>query len=152
MEKQTVAAPVPQLTGTAPIPNIGIPVSGGNPSSYVRAAGNGSIPSADPNWQPSLVSLIIGTEVFHNLGIPASVDNPVESVQAVGRNTHHLPCLTNCPILALVLMTSAPSLISLRNRSLLLLSRIGRRWIFLPLSTNTHILDASHIIHSSLSA
>ena len=86
MEKQTVAAPVPQLIGTAPIPNIGIPVSGGNPSSYVRAVGNGSIPSAHPDWQPSLVSLMIGTEMSHNLGIPASVDNLVKSVQAVGKN------------------------------------------------------------------
>ena len=86
MEKQTVAAPVPQLAGTAPIPNIGIPVSGGNRSSYVRDAGNGSIPSAHPDWQPSLVSLMIGTKVSHNLGIPASVDNPVESVQAADRN------------------------------------------------------------------
>ena len=75
MEKQTVAAPVPQLTRTASIPNIGILVSGDNPFSYVRAAGNGSIPSAHPDWQPSLVSLMIGTEVSHNLGIPASVDN-----------------------------------------------------------------------------
>ena len=86
MEKQTVAAPVPELIGTAPISNIGIPVSGGNPSSYVRDAGNGSIASAHPDWQPSLVSLMIGTEVSHNLGIPASMDNPVESVQAADRN------------------------------------------------------------------
>ena len=86
MEKQTVAATVPQLTRTAPIPNIGIPVSGGNPSSYVRVAGNDSIPPAHPDWQPSLVSLMIGSEVSYNHGIPASVDNPVESVQAVDRN------------------------------------------------------------------
>ena len=86
MEKQTVAALVPQLTRTAPIPNIEIPVSRGNPSSYVRAVGNGSIPFAHPDWQPSLVSLMIGTEVSHNLGIPASVDNPIESVQATDRN------------------------------------------------------------------
>ena len=86
MEKPIVAAPVPQLTGTAPILNIGIPVSRGNPSSYVRDAGNGSIPSAHPDWQPSLVSLMIGTEVSHNLETPASVDNHVESVQAADRN------------------------------------------------------------------
>ena len=64
--------------------------------------------------------------------------------------THHLPCLTNCLIMALVLMTSALSWISLKNRSLPLLSRVGRRWIFLPLSTSTHILDASYVIYSSL--
>ena len=32
------------------------------------------------------------------------------------------------------------------------LSRVGRRWIFLPLSTSTHILDASYVIYSSLAA
>ena len=47
--------------------------------------------------------------------------------------THHLPCLTKCSILTLVLMTLALSWISLRNISLLLLSRVGRRWIFLLL-------------------
>ena len=66
--------------------------------------------------------------------------------------THHLPSLTKCPILALVLITLALSLRSVRNRSLLLLSRVGRRWIFLPLSTSTHILDASYVIYSSLAA
>ena len=66
--------------------------------------------------------------------------------------THHLLCLTKCPILALVLITLALSLRSVRNRSLLFLSLVGRRWIFLPLSTSTHILDASYVIYSSLAA
>ena len=81
-----MSPPVLPLTGTALSQNLGILVSRGNPSSYVRATGNGSTPSAHPDWQPKPVSLMIGTEVSHNLRIPASVDNPVESVQAVGRN------------------------------------------------------------------
>ena len=49
IEEYTVSSPVPQLTGTALSRNPGILVSGGNPSSYVRAAGNGSTPSARPD-------------------------------------------------------------------------------------------------------
>ena len=52
MEKQTIFASVPQLTGDAPSPNIGIPASKGNPSSYVRVAGSGNITSVLPVWQP----------------------------------------------------------------------------------------------------
>ena len=81
-----MSSPVLSLTGTTLSQNVGIPVSGGNPASYVRAAGNGSTPSAHPDWQPSLVSLMFGTEVSYNLGIPASVGNPVESVQVVSIN------------------------------------------------------------------
>ena len=39
----------------------------------------------------------------------------------------------------------------MRNKSLLLLSQVGKR-IFLPLSTSTRILDASYVIYSSLAA
>ena len=46
VEEYTVSSPVLPLTGTALCQNPGIPVSGGNPSSYVRAAGNGITPSA----------------------------------------------------------------------------------------------------------
>ena len=46
MEEYTVSSFVLPLTGTALSQNPGIPVSGGNPSSYVRAAGNDSTPSA----------------------------------------------------------------------------------------------------------
>ena len=81
-----MSSPVLPLTGTALSQNLGIPVSGGNPSSYVRAAGNGSTPYAHLDWQPLLVSLMIGIEVSHTLGISSSVGNLVESVQAVGRN------------------------------------------------------------------
>ena len=77
VEEQTVSSPVLSLTGTTLSQNVGIPVSGGNPASYVRAAGNGSTPSAHPDWQPSLVSLMFGTEgVPITLGFPASVGNP----------------------------------------------------------------------------
>ena len=66
--------------------------------------------------------------------------------------THHLSRPTKCPILALVLITLALSLRFVRNKSLMLLSRVERRWIFLPLSTNTHILDVSYVIYSSMAA
>ena len=52
VEEYTVSSPVPPLTGAALSRNPGIPVSKGNPSLYVRAAGNGSTPSAHPDWQP----------------------------------------------------------------------------------------------------
>ena len=45
-----------RVSGSGPVnwavPNPGIPASGGNPSSCVRAASNGSTPSAHPDWQP----------------------------------------------------------------------------------------------------
>ena len=112
------------LTGTALSQNPGILISRGNPSSCVRALITlGFLP---PWTIPSKVSRL--------------------SVEI----TLHLPCLTKCPILALVLITSDSSWISSRNKSLLLLSWVGRRWIFLPLSTSTHILDASHNTYLSL--
>ena len=49
VEEQTVSSPVLPLIGTALSQNLGIPVSGGNPSLYVRATGNGSTPSAHPD-------------------------------------------------------------------------------------------------------
>ena len=52
MEEYTVSSHVLPLTGTALSRNPGILVSGGNPSSYVRAVGNGRTPSAHPDWQP----------------------------------------------------------------------------------------------------
>ena len=52
MEECTVSSPILSLTGTALSRSPGIPVSRGNPSSYVRAAGNGSTPSDQPDWQP----------------------------------------------------------------------------------------------------
>ena len=59
----------------------------------------------------------------------------------------HLPRLVRSPDSALALIVAAPSLKSSWNRSLLILSRIRRRLILLPLSTNTHILDASCVIY-----
>ena len=52
VEEYTVSAPIPSLTGTALSRNPEILVFGGNPSSYVRAAGNGSTPFVQPDWQP----------------------------------------------------------------------------------------------------
>ena len=52
VEKYNVSSPVLPLTGTVLYRNPGIPVSRGNPSSYVRAAGNGSTPSAQLDWKP----------------------------------------------------------------------------------------------------
>ena len=52
VEEYIVSSLVPPLTVIALSRNPGIPVSGGNPSSYVRATGNGSTPSAQPDWQP----------------------------------------------------------------------------------------------------
>ena len=46
VEEYIVSSPVLPLTGTVLSRNLGIPISGGNPSSYVRAAANGSTPSA----------------------------------------------------------------------------------------------------------
>ena len=51
MEEHTFSVPIPQLTGTVLSRNPRILVSRGNPSSYVRDAGNGSTPSAQPDWQ-----------------------------------------------------------------------------------------------------
>ena len=95
---------------------------------------------------------MIWTKVSHNLGIPAPWTISLKVSRLSVEITHHLPCLTKCPILALVLITLALSWISLRNRSLLLLSLVGRRRIFLPLSTSTHILDASYVFYFSLAA
>ena len=52
VEEYTVSSPVLLLIGTVLSQNPGIPVSRGNPSSYVQAAGNGSTPSAQSNRQP----------------------------------------------------------------------------------------------------
>ena len=52
VEEYIVSSPVIPLTGTALSRNPRILVSGGNPSSYVWVAGNGSTPSAQPDWQP----------------------------------------------------------------------------------------------------
>ena len=49
MEEYTVSSPILLLNGTALSQNPGIPVSGDNPSSYVRVVGNGSTPSVQPN-------------------------------------------------------------------------------------------------------
>ena len=49
VEEYTVSSLILPLTGTVLSRNPGIPVSGGNPSSYVRAAGNDSTPSAQPD-------------------------------------------------------------------------------------------------------
>ena len=48
VEEYIVSSHVPPLTGTVLSQNPGIPVSKGNPSSYVRAIGNSSTPSAQP--------------------------------------------------------------------------------------------------------
>ena len=52
VEEYTVSSLVLPLTGTVLSQNPGIPVSRGNPSSYVRAAGNDNTPSAQPDRQP----------------------------------------------------------------------------------------------------
>ena len=52
VEEYTVFSHVLPLTGTALSKNPRIPVSRGNPSSYVRAVGNGNTPSAQLDWQP----------------------------------------------------------------------------------------------------
>ena len=52
VEKQTVSAPVPQLTGTAPSPNLGIPASEDNHVSHVQAIGRNNISSALPDQMP----------------------------------------------------------------------------------------------------
>ena len=52
VKEYTVSSPVLPLTGTTLSQNPGIPVFGGNPSSYVRAVGNGITTSAQPDWQP----------------------------------------------------------------------------------------------------
>ena len=52
VEEYYVSSLILLLNGTALSQNPGIPVSRGNPSSYVRAAGNDSIPSAQPDLQP----------------------------------------------------------------------------------------------------
>ena len=52
MEEYIVSSPVLSLLGTALSRNPGIPVSGGNPSSNVQAAGNDSTPSTQPDRQP----------------------------------------------------------------------------------------------------
>ena len=49
VEEYTVSSPVLLMIGTALSQNPGIPVFGGNPSSYVQASGNDSTPSAQPD-------------------------------------------------------------------------------------------------------
>ena len=46
VEEYIVSSPILPLTGTVLSQNPRIPVSGGNPSSYFQAAGNGNTPSA----------------------------------------------------------------------------------------------------------
>ena len=55
VEECTVSSLVLPLTGTVLSQNPRIPVSGGNPSSCVQPAGNGCIPSAQPDRQLSSV-------------------------------------------------------------------------------------------------
>ena len=50
VEEYTVPSSILPLTGTVLSRNPGIPVSGGNPSSYVQDVGNGNTPSAQPDW------------------------------------------------------------------------------------------------------
>ena len=52
VEEYIVSSPVLLLTGTALSQNLGIPVFGGNPSSCVKAVGNDSTPSAQPDRYP----------------------------------------------------------------------------------------------------
>ena len=52
VEEYTISSPVLPLTGTALSRNPGIPVSRGNPSSYIWAAGNDSTLSAQSDRQP----------------------------------------------------------------------------------------------------
>ena len=49
VEERTVSSPVMLLIGTVLSQNPGIPVFGGNPSSCVQAADNGSTPSVPPD-------------------------------------------------------------------------------------------------------
>ena len=51
VEEYTVSSSVLPLIGTALSRNPGIPVSRGNPSSYVQATGSGSTPSTQPDFQ-----------------------------------------------------------------------------------------------------
>ena len=55
VEERIVSSFVLLLTGTVLPQNPGIPVSGGNPSSCVRVAGNDNTPSAPPDRQLSSV-------------------------------------------------------------------------------------------------
>ena len=52
VEEYIVSSPALPLIGTVLSQNPRIPVFEGNPSSRVRAAGNGSTPSAQPDRQP----------------------------------------------------------------------------------------------------
>ena len=63
--------------------------------------------------------------------------------------TCHMPGLARSLDSALALIVSAPSLKSSWNRSLLILSRLRKRLILLPLSTSTHIPDAPCVIYFS---
>ena len=47
-------APVPRTTGTALSRNLEIPISRGNPSSYVQVVGNENIPLVLHDWKPWL--------------------------------------------------------------------------------------------------
>ena len=63
--------------------------------------------------------------------------------------TCHLSWSGRSPDSTLTLIAVASSLKSPWNRSLLLLSRIRRRLILLPLSTSTHVSDAPCVIYFS---
>ena len=52
VEEYIISSPVLPLTGTVLSRNPGIPVSRGNPSSCVQAAGNDSTPSSQSDRQP----------------------------------------------------------------------------------------------------
>ena len=52
VKEYTVSSPALPLTGNVLSENPGIPVSRGNPSLCVQAAGNDNTPSAQPDRQP----------------------------------------------------------------------------------------------------
>ena len=61
----------------------------------------------------------------------------------------HLPHLARSPDLALSLIVAAPSLKFVQSKNLMFLSRARRKFILLPLSTRTHVLDATCVIYFS---
>ena len=96
------------------------------------------------------IPLMNRTEVSHIPRIPVYARNLVLHVWADGNGNMSSVLMIGSPGLALALIATAPSLKSLWNRSLLLLSRTRRRLILLPLATNNCISDAPCILYLSL--
>ena len=127
VEDYTVSSPIPPLIGTALSQNPRIPSLGAIPPHVPELLAMEAHHLPCPTGNPDSSHRRLGLRFPITFGFLPSWAILSKVSRLTEKVTYHLPCLTNYPILALILITFALSWISLRNRSLLLLSRVGRR-------------------------